>query len=86
MDESLETSFQALEIVNNAYVESPRIQPRLSDTSLMEARVMLKDGYEPNMGLGQNGDGVVSLLEIVKNCGKFGLGYKPTSADRKSVV
>ena len=86
MDESLETSFQALEIVNNAYVESPRIQPRLSDTSLMEARVMLKDGYEPNMGLGQNGDGVVSLLEIVKNCGKFGLGYKPTSANKKRIA
>ena len=29
-EESLETSFQALEIVNNAYVESPLVQPRLS--------------------------------------------------------
>ena len=85
-EDSLETSFEALEIVNNAYVESPRIQPRLSDTSLMEARVMLKDGYEPNMGLGQNGDGVVSLLEIVKNCGKFGLGYKPTSVVKKRIA
>ena len=44
---SLETSFQALEIVNSAYVESPSIQPRLSYTSLMVARVMLKDMYEP---------------------------------------
>ena len=34
---SLETSFQALEIVNSAYVESPSIQPCLSDTSLMVA-------------------------------------------------
>ena len=36
-EESLETSFQALEIVNSAYVESPPIEPRLSDTSLMVA-------------------------------------------------
>jgi len=44
VEESLETSFQAFEIVNSAYVESPPIQPRLSDTSLMVAQVMLKDG------------------------------------------
>ena len=29
-EESSETSFQALEIVNNAYVEAPLVQPRLS--------------------------------------------------------
>jgi len=34
---SLETSFQALEIVNNAYVEAPPVQPRLSGGSLMVA-------------------------------------------------
>jgi len=36
-EESLETSFQALEIVNNAYVEAPSVQPRLSGSSLMVA-------------------------------------------------
>ena len=36
-EESLETSFQALEIMNSAYVESPPIQPHLPDTSLMVA-------------------------------------------------
>ena len=85
-EESLETSFQALEIVNNAYVESPSIQPYLSDTSLMVARVMLKDGYEPRMDLGWNGDGAVSLLEIVENRGRFGLGYKPKSVDKKRIA
>jgi len=49
----------------------------------MVARVMLKDGYEPGMGLGRNGDGTVSLLKIVENRGRFGLGYKPTSATNK---
>ena len=75
-EESLEISFQALEIVNSAYVESPPIQPRLSDTSLMVARVMLKDGYEPGMGLGRNGGGAVSLLKISKNHRRFGLEYE----------
>ena len=39
-------SFQGLEIVNNAYVESPLIQLSLSDASMVVARVILKDGYE----------------------------------------
>jgi len=34
-EESLETSFQALEIMNNAYVEASPVQPRLSGASLM---------------------------------------------------
>ena len=46
MEESLEMSFQGLEIVNNAYVESPLIQLSLSDASMVVARVILKDGYE----------------------------------------
>ena len=66
-EESLETSFQALEIVNKAYVEAPPVQPRLSGASLMVARVMLRD-YEPGMGLGQNGDGMTSLVRFATNC------------------
>ena len=86
VEESLEMLFQTLEIVNNAYVESPSIQPCLFDTSLLVARVMLKDGYEPGIGLGLNGDGAVSLLEISENRGRFGLGYKPTCADEKRIA
>ena len=85
-EESLETSFQALEIVNSAYLKSLLIQPRLFDTSLMVARVMLKDGYKPRMGLVQNGGGAVSLLKIDENCGRFRLGYKPTSADKRRIA
>ena len=59
-ENSLLTSFQEQEIVNNAYVEAPSVQPRLSGASLMVARVMLRDGYELGMGLGQNGDGMES--------------------------
>ena len=65
--ESLETSFQALEVVSNAYVESPPVQPRSSGAALMVARVMLGHGYEPGMALGRNNDGVASLVEFTEN-------------------
>lgn len=42
-EESLETSFQALENVNNAYVEFPPIPSSLFDASMMVAQVMLKN-------------------------------------------
>ena len=51
-EESLETAFQASEVVSHAYVESPPVQPRSSSAALMVARVMLGHGYQPGMGLG----------------------------------
>jgi len=87
MEESLETAFQALEVVRNAYVESPAVQPCSSGAALMVARIMLGHGYEPGMGLGWNNDGVASLVEFKENHGRFGLGYKPTRADlRRSAL
>jgi len=47
---------------------------------------MLKDGYEPGMGLGRNGGGTLSLLKIVENRGRFHLGYKPTSVDKRRIA
>jgi len=44
VEEALETSFQALEVVSNAYVESFQINPYLFDTSLMMAKTMLRKG------------------------------------------
>ena len=85
-EESLETSFQALEIMNNAYGKAPLVQPRLSGAFLMVARVMLRDGYEPEMGLGQNGDGTTSLVRFVENHGRFSLGYEPTHVDKRRVT
>ena len=40
-EESLETAFQALEIVDNAYVEATLMQPGFSDASLVTTRVIL---------------------------------------------
>ena len=61
-EEPLETSFQALEVVSSAYVESPLMQPHLSGAALMVARVMLGHEYEPRIGLGRNGNGIASLV------------------------
>ena len=86
-EESLETSFQALEVVSNAYVESPLVQPRSSGAALMVAQVMLGHRYEPGMGLGKNKDCVASLVEFTGNHGRFRLGYEPTGADvRRSAL
>ena len=81
--ESLETYFQALEVVSNAYVESPPVQPRLSNATLMVAWVMLGHGYEPGMGLGQNRNDIASLVEFPENHGRFELGYEPMHADKR---
>ena len=47
---------------------------------------MLRDGYEPGMGLGQNDDGTASLVKFIENRGRFGLGYEPTYADKRRVA
>ena len=85
-EDSLETSFQALEVVSNAYVESPPVQPRLSGAGLMVAWGMLGHGYEPGMGLGWNGNGVASLVEFMENRRRFRLGYEPICADMRRIA
>jgi len=45
-EEALETSFQALEIVGMMYVGPPRVNPCLSNASLMMAKFILKEGYK----------------------------------------
>ena len=75
-EEALETSFQALEIVSATYVEPSRVNPHLSNTSLMMTRIMLKEGYKYGSGLDKNGQGLVFPLEVAK--GRYGLGYRPT--------
>ncbi|KAH1193421.1 hypothetical protein GmHk_19G054471 [Glycine max] len=52
-------------------------------TPIMMARVMLGNGYEPEMGLGKDNGGITSLINAKGNRGKYGLGYKPTQADMK---
>jgi len=47
---------------------------------------MMEKGYKYGDGLGKNHDGSVKPLELVKNRGRYGLGYKPTQADRRKRV
>jgi len=53
---------------------------------MMVAQIMLRDGYEPTMGLGRNGDGMMTLFEVTKNHGRFELGYKPTNTDKRRIT
>jgi len=85
-EEALETSFQALEIVSTTYIEPFRLNPHLSSASLMVARTMMEKGYKYGNGLGKNNDGLIKPLELVENKGRYGLGYKPTQADRRRRV
>ena len=85
-EEALETAFQALEIVSTTYVEPLKVNPRLSDVSLMVAKTMLKEGYKYGSGLGKRNAGSVKPLKLVENKGRYGLGYKPTHADRRRIV
>jgi len=74
-------------VVSVASVDSFSGQPCLSDAAIMMARVMLGNGYEPEMGLGKDNGGITSLISARGNNGKFRLGYKPTQANiRKSVA
>ncbi|KAH1262242.1 hypothetical protein GmHk_02G004911 [Glycine max] len=54
--------------------------------TVMMARVMLGNGFEPGMGLGKNNGGITSLINTQGNRGKYGLGYKPTQADMKRSI
>jgi len=38
------------------------------------------------MGLAQNADDMVTLLEVTENQGRFRLGYKPTNNDKRRVA
>jgi len=86
VEEALETSFQALEIVSTTYIEPFKVNPCLSDASLMMAKTMMKKGYRHSSGLGKNDNGFVMPLKLVENKWRYGLGYKPTQADRRRMI
>jgi len=86
VEEALETSFQALEIVSTAYIEPFKVNPCLSSASLMMAKTMMKKGYRHGSGLDKNDNGFVMPLELVENKGRYGLGYKPTRAYRRRMI
>ncbi|XP_027337054.1 uncharacterized protein LOC113850691 [Abrus precatorius] len=87
-EEALETSFQALEIANATYVGegAPILKPRLSNTSIMTAKVMLNGGCQYRYMLGQVMSKATNWLQLHENKDRFGLGYTPTKADKRRVM
>jgi len=85
-EEALKTSFQALEIVSTTYVKPFKVNPCLSSASLMVAKTMMKEGYKYGSGLGKNNTRSVRPVKLVENKGRYGLGYKPTHAERRRII
>ncbi|KAL2985443.1 hypothetical protein AAZX31_12G153300 [Glycine max] len=83
-EESLETAFQSFEVVSCASVETSPLLPSLSNAAIMVARVMLKHGYELEMGLGKEGLGNADVVDIRGNPYKYGLGYEPGMPGRRN--
>jgi len=84
-EESLETAFQSFEVVTCTSVEPSSLLPSLSNAAIMVARVMLKHGFEPGMGLGKDDLGNADIVDIRGNMYKNGLGYEPGMPGRRNV-
>ncbi|XP_027187860.1 uncharacterized protein [Cicer arietinum] len=85
-EDALETTFQTLEIVDTAYVETIPIEPHMSNTAIMVAKFMLSRGHHPWHGLGKDEEGLKESVELPENRDKWGLGYKPTRDDKRRLV
>ncbi|KAH1205527.1 hypothetical protein GmHk_16G046207 [Glycine max] len=59
--------------------------PSLSNAAIMVAHVMLRNGFEPGMGLGKDGLGNADVVDIKGNPYKYGLGYEPRMPGRRNV-
>ena len=75
-----------MEIVNTTYVEPFKVNPYLSNASLMMAKTIMEKGYRHDSGLGRNNKGSIMPLKLVENKGRYSLGYKPTRADQRRMV
>ncbi|XP_070002247.1 uncharacterized protein [Nicotiana sylvestris] len=76
--------YQAFKVVFVDHVEEgkPILHPRISTTSIMVVAVMMRQGYEPGKGLGASLQGISEPISPFGNRGTFGLGFRPTQADK----
>ncbi|RDX64754.1 hypothetical protein CR513_56648, partial [Mucuna pruriens] len=80
-EEALETSFQALEIVGTTNAEFEEGGPKPSRAPIMAEKVLIKSGFQPGKGLGKELEGIIELVALQENLGRFGLGYIRTDKE-----
>ncbi|KAL5131271.1 hypothetical protein HKD37_12G034188 [Glycine soja] len=61
------------------------LTPKALVISIMVARVMFTNGFEPGMGLGKDCLGNADVVDIKENPYKYGLGYEPRMPGRRNV-
>ncbi|RDX67655.1 hypothetical protein CR513_53436, partial [Mucuna pruriens] len=84
-EETLETSFQALEIVGMTNVESKEGGPKPSRATIMEAKVLISNDFQPGKGLGKELEGITESVTLQENLGKSRLSYTRTEKEGGSV-
>lgn len=52
----------------------------------MMAKEMIGNGYQIGKGLGRDLQGIVEPIQAIDNIGTFGLGFKPTSKDKRQAA
>ncbi|RDY11457.1 hypothetical protein CR513_03862, partial [Mucuna pruriens] len=63
-EEALETPFQALEIVGATNVEMGSDDIKPSKATIMVAKVLIANGFEPSKGLGTRFDGIANPMAV----------------------
>ncbi|XP_071939928.1 uncharacterized protein [Coffea arabica] len=62
------------------------VEMNLPETSVMMAKEMIRGGYEIGKGLGRNLQGVLEPIEFQGKKDTFGLGFQPTTKDKKEMM
>ncbi|KAH7834894.1 hypothetical protein Vadar_020723 [Vaccinium darrowii] len=78
------SSYQTLEYVTA--IQGTPVTPQVSNNSKAIARCFRHNNFCPGKGLGVSLQGETSLRDIPTQIHSFGLGYKPTSAERRAAV
>ncbi|KAL5187156.1 hypothetical protein HKD37_05G012882 [Glycine soja] len=79
-------AYQSNKVVSCASVEPSPLLPSLSNAAIMVARVMLRNRFEPGMGLGKDSLGNADVVDVKGNPYKYGLGYEPGMPGRRNVL
>ncbi|XP_048136605.1 uncharacterized protein LOC125315489 [Rhodamnia argentea] len=86
-----ENSYHAFELVRTIHAspESPIPVLEISTTSLMVAKVMIGNGFEPGKGLGRHGQGIRNPIELRGRSHTAGLGFqgrgRPRHGKRRAI-